>query len=419
MRRLPLLLATCAALAVAAPAAPAAAAVPAPAVPAPAPPATPEAVPAAFVAAVSTRGADVSPCSLMTRGLREAVAADELVRDPLASEPWDPADATALCDAKILRETASGFPVVDRSGWIGAEVARSRIVHAAGDVVQARVRVVQRYRPRDGGADETEANVVDLLVMREEGVWRLASARQLLEFAGPPASETIADFQRERAQQDELTRRMLRGHARTVQGLATLARPLARETIGCGTGAGAVRSGRSEPSARGRRGVFRIGLDDDALERVRDPRAAGVDMVDARLRSGRGRLCWTFLLRGPVAERVDVELLMAEEGNDDEDAIVSWTLRLDGGRGVGLLDGAYARPVVAVRASVHGRVVRVVVPARRVRGHVRTGRPFGWSVMARAPDPDRAPGSRDQWVDTLPALYSWDDLAGIKHRPRR
>lgn len=413
MRRLALLLATCAVTAVAA--------VPARAAePAPAPPSTPQAVPAAFAAAINARSLDASPCSLLTRDQRESTAVHELyVHDTLSTEPWDPAAATRLCDARIVRDVVSGSPSIFRE-WLRTEVGPARIVREAGDLVKLRARVVQRYRPERDGYDATEAGVVDLFVAREEGTWRLASAEGLMQYGIHAGNTTIAAFERERAREGRRTRRLVGGRARMLRELTTDARPFARETIDCDTGARATRSGRSEPAGTRDGGVFRIGDDaDDRLVRVRDPRAARVDLVDARLSSGRGRLCWTFLLRGRVAERVDVELLIAEEGNDDEDANAMLTLRLDGGSAVGLGDGPYARPVFPLRASVHGRVVRVVAPASRVRGKVRLARPFGWSALTRAPDPDRAVGSNDQWVDMLPALNTWDDLAGIKHRPRR
>jgi hypothetical protein len=372
--------------------------------PAPQPPTAPELVPAAVAAAVNQLSPEASPCELMTRDLREYVAAHELLtHDPAVSEPWAPADVTRLCDAYVLRETGMGSGASpDRGGWVRTEVGPARAVQARDDAVHLRARVTQRHRPANSpfGGEE----IVDLFVVLEEGTWRLASPEQLLELmlaAGRP-SKTLAEFDRDRAEQQALTRRLLRAHARMVRELASVPRP----------GPDPRESGESDP---GRGSIHRL---EGSFSRVRDPRAARVDLVDARLSTGRGRMCWTVRLRAPAADRLDLSFLLAQGSASDEEARVSqWSLRLDGGRAVGLLAVRYGMVrTFALRASVRGRVVRVVVPAWRVRERVRVGERFGWSVSSFMPDPDRPPGSTTAWADSLPQLRTWDDLAGIRHR---
>lgn len=409
MRRLPLVLGT-ALLAVtgAAGAAPATFAQQAPA-------GSPHQLIEQFVAAANARSPQVSPCALMTRELRERVAVRELLtHDPVVSEPFGPDDVTRLCDAYLLREAGGGLS--GGRDWLGTRLSGLRVVRERGELAQLRARVVQRFPSRSVyGSDE----VVNLFVVREEGVWRLASLTQLLplDLAGGLAPSSLPRFARERDERAASTRRLLRGHARLARQLTTLPRPLSQQTLPCGTGPRASESGRAEPSARGRSGVHRLEQD---LTPVRDPRADRIDVVNARLSSGRGRMCWTIRMRGPVAERVDLELLMGQESDADDGRSASWIVRLDGGRAVGLTERwAGLRSAFPLRASVRGRVVRVVVPARRVRDQVRVGEPFGWSVWSRAPDPDRPPGSTTVWIDMMPAFDTWDDLAGIRHRPRR
>jgi hypothetical protein len=260
---------------------------------------------------------------------------------------------------------------------------------------------------------------VNLFVVREEGLWRLASFSDLLQLdlASQPALTSLAAFRRERAERVALTARLRRGHARLVRGLATLPSAPSQRPLACGTGPRATKSGHAEPSARGWSGVHRL---EDRLRPVRGPRAARIDLVGARLSSGRGRMCWTFRTRGPVAERVDLDVVLGQETNGDDGRSAVWTLRLEDGRAVGLVERPYGLlTAIPVRASVRGHVARVVVPADSVRDAVRVNRAFGWSVISRAPDPDRAPGSRAEWVDMLPALETLDAIAGIRHRPRR
>lgn len=382
------------------------------------PPATPAEVPAAVVQAVNALSVEASPCSLLTRDLREAIAVRELLaHDPLATEPFGPDDVTRLCDAHVVASVGRDSGDEPRGGWLRTEVRPARVVALRGEVAHVRLRARQRYtRDWDWLQREEEA---DLLVVREEGAWRLASLDRLLELSGTGFStrgDTLGELLREREERDAETAGLLRGHARLVRELAEVPRPFARRTLACGTGRDAVRSGRAEPKAGD---VRRL---DGRFKNVKGPRAARSDLVDVRLSSGHGRLCWTFLLRGAPADRIDLEVLMAQDGppRADDLNMGGWTLRLDGGRAVGLLDPLRRlRQVFPVRASVHGRVVRAVVPAAKVRGTVQLKTRFGWSVMSRTPDPDRPPGSTVTWVDSLPRLERLSDLAGIDHPPVR
>ncbi|WP_041730012.1 hypothetical protein [Conexibacter woesei] len=375
----------------------------------PVPALAPETVPAAVTAAVNALALDARPCELMTRDLREHVAVVELLsHDPVVAEPWEPTDVTRLCNAYVVAGVGFGVGIFpDRGGWVATEIGPARVVETSGDMVRLRSRVVQRFTPaRDVLGSE---RVVDLFVVREEGVWRLASLAGLLQLdlSNGSVPGTLAAFARERRAQTAETRRRLRAHARMVRELASVPRPLSRTSPSCGAGGRGGVSGRADSSSNVRR--F-----DEHSERVRGPRAARADMVAVRLRTWGGRMCWTVRFRGDVADRIDVRFILTQPSGRDDLRAASWSLRLDGGRAAGVLeDHDGVQRMFAVRASVRGRVLRVVVPARRVRGQVRTGERFRWSAIDYMPDPDRPPGGTVEWVDELPQLVE----RGILHRP--
>ncbi|ADB52050.1 hypothetical protein [Conexibacter woesei] len=366
------------------------------------PPATPEEVPAAVIAAIDAHPSTPGPCALLTRDLREAFAVRELLtHEPVASEPWTEEDVTRLCDDYVAPQPQEL-----------KEIGPARVMEASDDAVRLRAQVVRRFDTPRGVLDSSE--VVDLYVVREDGAWRLASLTQLLPLDGfiRRAPDTLAAFAAEREERQTFTRRLLRAHARMVRELATVPRPLARATLRCGTGAGAAESGRGD---RGRGGTGRTGA---PVAHGRRRRPAGMDMVEARLRTGGGRMCWTIQMRGPVADRLAISFVLGQDVGRDDGRTGGWTLWIEDGRAVGLLDRPHGvRRVFAVRASVDGRVVRVVVPARRVREDVRVAAPFGWSAISAMPDADGATRSHGGWVDSLPQLRSLDDLAGIHHVP--
>jgi hypothetical protein len=122
-------------------------------------PADPAAVPAAVVAAANALSPQASPCTLMTRELRESVAVRELLlHDPVAAEPFGPDDVTRLCDAYLLRRLGfgSGFGG-DRGGWLSTKVSAVRVVRVRGDVAQLQARVAQRFSPTTRGSRATRS----------------------------------------------------------------------------------------------------------------------------------------------------------------------------------------------------------------------------------------------------------------------
>lgn len=376
----------------------------------PTPPATAEEVPAAFARAVNARSAAARPCSLLAREARMGIALWELMRvEPLVGEQLWPEQATDACDRHVARETGFGSGVFgDRGGWLRVEVGSVRTVATRGDVVQLRARVRQVAAP--DYAMYASDTVESLYVVREEGEWRLGEEGTLLP--NGIAARSLAAFVRERDDEAAANRRGLRQRARWAREAAAARRPVSTAPLGCGTGRRAATSGLRDRRSGGLTGP----------NAARDPRAVAADVVEARLSVGRARTCWTVRLRRPATAPLRVAFMMVQETPSwrDEDPYGGWVLLLRDGHAYGATDD---RPipnvrVFPVRVSVRGSVVRAVVPAARARGQVDLRRPFGWGLFSYTPVPGHpVPGT--EWIDSLPRLVTWDDLAGIDHPPVR
>lgn len=369
-------------------------------------PATAEEVPGAVVQAVNARSVAASPCSLMTRELRQSVALTELSsRPPTEEEPYGPDDVTRLCDEHVVRLSGSigGSASLPRHGWQRTEVRAVRRVATRGDVVRLRAHVRHVFDP-EATRGEVSEGFVSLYVVREEEQWRLADLDGLVPVGVTfeTGAASIARFLSARSRRIATTEQVVRARVRLARELAASKRPVTRRTAGCGTGPRATASGRAEPSGRT---VF----DGDSGGLVRDRRAARADVVSARLLVGRGRMCWTVRFRRAPGPKLTLTFLLASRRDDDRAA--EWTLSVADGQAVGVAPaGRWTGRAVPVRASLRGPVVRVVVPAARVRDGVPLRSPFGWSLLSRVPAPDGG-----VWGDGLPAFASLDDLAAIRH----
>lgn len=373
----------------------------------PTPPLTAEEVPAAFARAVNARSAAARPCSLLTREVRMGIAVWELQRvEPLVGELLGPEQATDVCDRHLARDTGFGPVRGGRGGWLRVEVGRVRTVAVRSDVVQLRARVRQVAAP--SSEMWAEDAVASLYVVREEGVWRLGEPGALLPQGF--GARSLAAFERGREEEAASNRRGLRQRARWAREAAAARRPVSAAPLDCGTGRRASTSGFRDRRPGGLSGPGA----------ARDPRAVAADVVEARLSVGRGRTCWTVRLRRPLTAPLRVAFMISQEtpGWRDDDPSGGWVLLLRDGQAYGATDdrpGRHAR-IFPVRVSVRGTVVRAIVPAASARGQVDLRRPFGWSLFSYTPVPDHpVPGT--DWVDSLPRLVTWDDLAGIRHRP--
>ncbi|MDW5592757.1 hypothetical protein VSS74_00310 [Conexibacter stalactiti] len=351
-----------------------------------------------FVAAMNAPSSGAPKCALLAADVLELAAAPEWAGLDARLPTSHTRDAAIRgCDA-----VAKMWKTIRLGGadWRRAKVGVTVLRAPGGDAahLSARVRFARGPRPRLRG--------IDVLLVREQGSWRIISAPDLLDlWAGPAgAPRTLAQLPRHRRWLARAAREHReRAQRRVRRYLATRAPALAVPLPWSGT-ASRVADAVGDPRTE-------LG---DGMERAP---GAVADLVEAALATDGGTTTLDLRFAAPLLPNLAFELRLGQQSGRQraEERLVGDLS--DGWVSVARRDGAGRETMLGgVTASAAGDLLRVAFAPGVVRRGFADGEELRWSVVVTTPPtPPRL--LAEVWSDWAPEPSPNGAPDGVSHRP--